>query len=99
MPCAGGRGGWRAAAWSGRHAGRMTVPGAGPEQQAGLDVLARSSKLGREGTEQSAAWGNRLGREAPAAERERTRQEERQRLGLPPEKAREQQRIGLGLGR
>ena len=30
---------------------------------------------------------------------ERTRQEERQRLGLPPEKPREQQRKGLGLGR
>ena len=77
----------------------MSVPGAGPEQQAGLDVLARSFKLGREGAEQSAAWGNRLGREAQAAERERTRQEERQRLGLPPEPPREQQRKGLGLGR
>jgi hypothetical protein len=62
---------------------------------AGLDVLARSFKLGREGTEQSAAWGNRLGREAKVAERERTRQEERQRQGLP----REQERKGLGLSR
>src|SRR5476651_2308600 len=53
--------------------GRMTVPGAGPEQHAGLDVLARSFQRGREGTEQNAAWGNRLGREAQAAERERAR--------------------------
>ena len=94
-----GEEGMRDASRAAGHAGRMTVPGAGPEQQAGLDVLARSFKLGREGTEQSAAWGNRLGREAQAAERERTRQEERQRLGLPPEKPREQQRKGLGLGR
>jgi Ti-type conjugative transfer relaxase TraA len=79
--------------------GRMTVPGAGPEQQAGLDVLARSFRRGREGTEQNAAWGNRLGREAQAAERERTRQEERQRQGLPPEPPREQQSKGLGLSR
>jgi hypothetical protein len=77
----------------------MTVFGAGPEQQAGLDVLARSFKLGREGTEQSAAWGNRLAREAQVAERERARQEERQRLGLPPEPPREPQRKGLGLTR
>jgi hypothetical protein len=75
----------------------MRVPGAGPERQAGLDVLARSFKLSREGAEQSAAWGRGLGREAQAAERERTHQEERQRLGLPPEPSREQQRRGLGL--
>ena len=80
-------------------AGRMNVPDAGPEQQAGLDALARSFKLGREGVEQSAAWGNRLGRAVQATERERTRQEERQRLGLPPEKPREHQRKGLGLSR
>ena len=77
----------------------MNVPGTGPEQQVGLDVLARSFKLGREGMEQSAAWGNRLGREGQAAERERNRQEERQRLGLPPEPPPEQQRKGLGLSR
>jgi hypothetical protein len=77
----------------------MSVPGAEPEQQAGLEVLARSFKLGREGTEQTAAWGNRLGREAQAAERERTRQEERQRLVLPPEPPREQQRKVRGLSR
>jgi hypothetical protein len=77
----------------------MNVPDAGPEQQAGLDALARSFKLGREGVEQSAAWGNRLGRAVQATERERTRQEERQRLGLPPEKPREHQRKGLGLSR
>jgi hypothetical protein len=94
-----GADGMRDASRAAGHEGRMTVPGAGLEQQAGLDVLARSFRLGREGTEQSAAWGNRLGREAQAAERERTRQEERQRLGLPPEPPREQQRKGLGLGR
>jgi hypothetical protein len=75
----------------------MNVPGAGPEQQAGLDVLARSFKLGREGVEQSAAWGNRLGRETQAIERERTRQEERQRLGLPPERPPEQQSESVDL--
>ena len=80
-------------------AGRMNVPGTGPEQQVGLDVLARSFKLGREGMEQSAAWGNRLGREGQATERERDRQEERQRLGLPPEPTPEQQKKGLGLSR
>ncbi len=94
-----GEEGMRDASRAAGQAGRMSVPGAGPEQQAGLDVLARSFKLGREGTEQSAAWGNRLGREAQAAERERTRQEERQRQGLPPEPPREQQRKGLGLSR
>jgi Ti-type conjugative transfer relaxase TraA len=94
-----GEDGMRAASRAAGHEGRMTVPGAGPEQQTGLDVLARSFKLGREGAEQSAAWGNRLGRETQAAERERTRQEERQRLGLPPEPPREQHRKGLGLGR
>ena len=77
----------------------MNVPGAGPEQQAGLDALARGFKLGREGVEQSAAWGNRTEREVQTAERERSRQEERQRLGLPPEPPREHQRKGLGLSR
>ena len=94
-----GEEGMRDASRAAGQAGRMTVPGAGPEQQAGLDVLARSFKLGREGVEQSAAWGNRLGREGQATERERTRQEERQRLGLPPEPPPEQQRKGLGLSR
>jgi Ti-type conjugative transfer relaxase TraA len=90
-----GEAGMRDAAWAAGQAGRMTVPGAGPEQQVALDALAQSFQRGREGKEQSAAWGNRLGREAQAAERERNRQEERQRLGLPPE----QQRKGLGLSR
>ena len=94
-----GADGMRDASRAAGHAGRMSVPGAGPEQQAGLDVLARSFKLGREGRDKNAAWGNRLGREAQVAERERTRQEERQGLGLPPEKPREQQRNGLGMGR
>jgi hypothetical protein len=90
-----GEEGMRDASRAAGQAGRMTMPGVGPEQQAGLDVLARSFKLGREGVEQSAAWGTRLDREGQATERERTRQEERQRLGLPPE----QQRKGLGLSR
>jgi hypothetical protein len=94
-----GEDGMRDASRAAGQAGRMNVPGAGPEQQAGLDVLARSFKLGREGVEQSTAWGSRLGREGQATERERNRQEERQRLGLPPEPPREQQRKGLGLGR
>jgi len=94
-----GEEGMRDASRAAGQPGRMTMPGAGPEQQAGLDVLARSFKLGREGTEQSAAWGSRLGREGQATERERNRQEERQRLGLPPEPPPEQQRKGLGLSR
>jgi hypothetical protein len=94
-----GEEGMRDASRAAGQAGRMNVPGAGPEQQAGLDALARSFKLGREGVEQNAAWGNRLGREGQATERERTRQEERQRLGLPPEPPHEQQRKGLGLSR
>jgi hypothetical protein len=94
-----GEEGMRDASRAAGQAGRMTVPGAGAEQQAGLDVLARSFQRGREGTEQTAAWGNRLGREAQATERERTRQEERQRLGLPPEPPREHQSKGRGLSR
>jgi hypothetical protein len=94
-----GEEGMRDASRAAGQAGRMNVPGAGPEQQAGLDVLARSFRLGREGVEQSAAWGNRLGREGQAKERERNRQEERQRLGLPPESPPEHQRKGLGLSR
>lgn len=87
-----GEEGMRDASRAAGQAGRMNVPGAGPEQQAGLDALAWSFKLGREGVEQSAAWGSRLGRE-------RARQEERQRLGLPPEPPREHRRKGLGLSR
>jgi hypothetical protein len=94
-----GEEGMRDASRAAGHEDRMTVPGVGPEQRIGLDVLAQGLTLGREGTEQTAAWGNRLGREAHVAERERTRQEERQRQGLPPEPPREGQRKGLGLGR
>jgi Ti-type conjugative transfer relaxase TraA len=94
-----GEEGMRDASRAAGQAGRMRVPGAGAEQQAGLDVLAQSFQRGCEGTEQSAAWGNRLGREAQAAERERTRQEARQRQGLPPEPPRDQQSKGLGLSR
>jgi hypothetical protein len=92
-----GEEGMRDASRATGQAGRMAVPGAGPEHQAGLDVLAQSFMRAREGTEQSAAWGNRLGREAQAAEWERSRQEERQRLGLPPETPREQHRQRRGL--
>ena len=92
-----GEEGMRDASRATGQAGRMAVPGAGPEHQAGLDVLAQSFVRGREGTEQSAAWGNRLGLEVETAERERSRQEERQRLGLPPEKPREQHRQRRGL--
>ena len=75
------------------HSGRsMTVPGTGREHQAGLDELARSYTLGRQATEHSAAWGQRMAREMERAE-------ERQRLGLPPEQPREGQRRGLGFGR
>lgn len=94
-----GEEGMRDASRAAGYEGRMRVPGGGPEQQAGLDVLAQSLTLGRDGKEQSAAWGSRLGREAQATERERARQEERQRQGLPPEPPREGQRKGLGLGR
>jgi hypothetical protein len=94
-----GEEGMRNASRAAGQAGAMKVPGAGPERQAGLDVLARSFRLGREGIEQTAAWGNRLGREVQATERERTRQKERQRLGLLPEPQREHQSKGLGLSR
>ncbi len=70
----------------------MTVPGASREHQSGLDALARSYTLGRQATEHSVAWGQRMAREM-----ERT--QERQRLGLSPEPPRESQRRGLGLGR
>jgi hypothetical protein len=94
-----GEEGMRDASRATGQAGRMAVPGAGPEHQAGLDVLAQSFMRGREGTEQSAAWGNRVGREVEAAKWERSRQEERQRLGLPPEAPRQHQGLGRGMSR
>jgi hypothetical protein len=94
-----GEEGMRDASRAAGQAGAMNVPGAGPEQQAGPDVLARSFTLGREGVAETKAWGNRTEREVQTAERERSRQEERQRLGLPPEPPREHQRKGLGLSR
>jgi Ti-type conjugative transfer relaxase TraA len=94
-----GEEGMRDASRAAGQVGRMNVPGAGPGQQAGLDVLARSFTLGREGVAETKAWGNRTEREVQTAERERSRQEERQRLGLPPEPPREHQRKGLGLSR
>ena len=75
------------------------MPGASREHQAGLDELARSYTLGRKATEHSAAWGQRVARKMERAERDRERAEERQRLGLPQEPPREEQRRGLGLGR
>ncbi len=85
------------AASSGRS---MTVPGVGREHQAGLDELARSFVQGRDGMALSAAWDQRVEREAKEAERQRARAEERERRGLPPEpeQDRERQREGRGLG-
>ncbi len=85
------------AASSGRS---MEVPGVGREHQAGLDELARSFAQGRDGVALSAAWGQRVEREAKEAERQRVRAEERQARGLPPEpeQDRERQRQGRGLG-
>ena len=88
------------AASSGRS---MTVPGVGREHQAGLDELARSFVQAREGMVLSAAWDQRVEREAKEAERQRARAEERERRGLPPEREqdreRQRQERGLGLGR
>jgi Ti-type conjugative transfer relaxase TraA len=86
------------AASSGR---RMELPGVGREHQAGLDELARSFVQGRDGMALSAAWDQRVEREAKEAERQRVRAEERERRGLPPEpeQDRERQSRGLGLSR
>jgi len=84
------------AASSGRS---MEVPGVGREHQAGLNELARNFAQGRDGVALSAAWGQRVEREAKEAERQRVRAEERQARGLPPELLREGQSRGLGLGR
>lgn len=85
------------AASSGR---RMELPGVEPEHQAGLDELARSFVQGRDGMALSAAWDQRVEREAKEAERQRARAEERQARGLPPEpkQDRERQREGRGIG-
>jgi BID domain of Bartonella effector protein (Bep) len=93
-----GEDGMRDALRAAGQAGRLNVPGAGPEQRAGLDMLVRSVKLGREGVAETRAWGNRTEREVKRATRERTRQEERLRLALPPETPGDQRRKGLGLG-
>ena len=88
------------AASSGRS---MTVPGVGRGHQAGLDELARSFVQGRDGMTLSAAWDQRVEREAKETERQRVRAGERERRGLPPEpeQDRERQRPerGRGLGR
>jgi hypothetical protein len=94
-----GEEGKRDASRAAGEAGRMRVPGAGPEQQAGLDLLARCFVIGRDASEKTAAWGNRVAREAQATERTRARQEERQSRGLPPEPPREGPTRGRGLGR
>ncbi len=90
-----GEAGKQAASRAAGRPGGMKLPGVGPEQQAGLDVLARSYKLGREGADHGAAHGQRVGREEKTAERERVRQEERQARGLPTG----QLKKGPGLGR
>ena len=81
----------------------MTFPGVGREHQTGLDELARSFVQGRDGMAFSAAWDQRVEREAKEAERQRVRAEERERRGLPPEpeqgRERHRQERGLGLGR
>jgi hypothetical protein len=88
------------AASSGRS---MTMPSVGREHQVGLDELARSFVQGRDGMAHSAAWDQRVEREAKEAERHRARAEERERRGLPPEpepdRKRQRQSRGLGLGR
>jgi hypothetical protein len=91
--------GKRAASRAAGRPGEMKMPGAGPEQQAGLDMQAQRYRLGREGMEHSAAFGQRLGREEKTAERERLRQEDRQARGLPPEPLGEPPKKGLGLSR
>jgi len=70
----------------------MTVPGVGGDRQTGLDELARSFVLGRDGMALSAAWDQRVGREAKEAERQRGRAEERERRGLPPEPEKDRER-------
>ncbi len=49
----------------------MTVPGAGKEDQAGLDALARYLTLGRQTQTRSAEWQDRLDYHARYAERDR----------------------------
>ncbi|MGI4807636.1 MAG: hypothetical protein ACRYF2_05965, partial [Janthinobacterium lividum] len=81
----------------------MELPGVGREHQAGLNELARSFEQGRDGVALSAAWGQRVEREAKETERQRVRAEERQARGLPPEpeqdRERQRQSRGLGLSR
>ena len=88
------------AASSGRS---MEVPGVRREHQAGLDELACNFAQGRDRVALSAAWSQRVEREAKEAERQRVRAEERQARGLPPEpeqdRERQRQSRGLGMGR
>ncbi len=79
------------AAGSGRS---MTAPGIGREHQAELDELARNFVQGRDGMALSAAWDQRVDREAREKETElvRARAEERERRGLPPEPERDRER-------
>ena len=88
------------AASSGRS---MTVPGVGREHQAGLHELARSFVQGRDRMALTAAWDQRVEREAKETEQQRACAEERERRGLPPEpeqdRERQRQERGLGLGR
>jgi len=63
------------------------------------EELTRSLVQGRDGMALSAAWDQRVEREAKEAERQRARAEERERRGLPPEpeQERERQRQSRGL--
>jgi hypothetical protein len=70
----------------------MTVPCVGREHQPGLDELARSFVQGRDGMALSAAWDQRVEREAKDVERQRVRAEERERRGLPPEPEQDRER-------
>jgi hypothetical protein len=84
------------AASSGR---RMELPGVGREHQGGLDELARSFVQGRNGMALSAAWKQRVEREAKEAERNQARAAEREARGLSPQHEQEQKTRGLGMER
>jgi len=93
---------------AGRGCGMLRVPPASGSDDRARRRAGTAGRTGRSGAEfqtrprgrgAKRGLGNRLGREVQVAERERARQEERQRLGLPPEPTPEQQRKGLGLSR
>jgi Ti-type conjugative transfer relaxase TraA len=90
------RAAWRA---EGRE-GRLTLSSVGRENQAGLDEVGRQLTRSLDGRTLTEARGWRVGREAKEAEQWKTRQQEREHRGLPPEpeQDRERQREGRGLG-